>query len=262
MEAAPDIGILRLALGFALLFIPVALSLWLRLKIVRQLFISAGRMTAQLFLVSILLIYLFEWNNAILNIAWVIIMIVFACGAAIINSGLRFKYFFLPVFISYFTGAGAVLIYFIIVIVNPTNIFSAQLLVVIGGMLLGNSLHSVIVGISRFYQSLRKEKKRYYYLLSLGAGQGEALLPFYREALLASLRPFLANMATMGVVFLPGMMTGQILGGAPPDTAIKYQIAIMLAILSSVTISVGLALYLSSRKSFDEFGTLRQGLFR
>jgi len=262
MEAAPDITLVRLLLGFALLLIPLGLSLWLRLKIVSGLFVSVGRMTAQLFLVSILLIYLFEWDNPWINVGWVLLMVVFACGSAIMNSGLKFRHFFLPVFAAYLIGAGGVLIYFTGVIVNPDNLLTAQLLVVVGGMLLGNSLHSVIVGISHFFQALRKEKKRYHYLLALGAGQWEALYPFFRESLLAALRPFLANMATMGVVFLPGMMTGQILGGASPDTAIKYQIAIMLAIFTAVAASVSLSLFFTSRKGFDAYGVLKEELFR
>ena len=61
---------------------------------------------------------------------------------------------------------------------------------------------------------------------------------------------------------LPGMMTGQILGGASPGTAIKYQIAIMLAIFTAVTLSVSLAIFLTSRKSFDGYGVLKEEVFR
>lgn len=262
MEAAPDISLLRLLLGFSLLLVPVLISLLLRMGIIRQLLISTGRMTGQLFLVSILLIYLFEWDNAWLNIGWVLMMIVFACMSSIMNSGLKFLQFFIPVFGAYLLGAGFSLLFFVVVIVNPDHMFSAQILVVVGGMLLGNSLNSVIIGISRYYQGLQKEKKRYHYLLSLGANQWEALQPFFREAVLAALRPFLANMATMGVVFLPGMMTGQILGGASPDVAIKYQIAIMLAIFTSVALSVCLALFFTTKKGFDAFGVLKDDTLR
>ena len=260
MEAAPDIALIRLFFGFGLLIAPVVLSLLLRLGILRQLFVSVGRMTAQLFLVSILLIYLFDWDNAWLNVTWVMIMIVFACLSAISNSRLSYQKFFLPVFFAYFIGAGSVLLFFNAVIVNPNNLFTAQLLVVVGGMLLGNSLNSIIIGISRYYESLYKDYKQYLFGLSLGATQWEALRPFIREAMLAALRPFLANMATMGVVFLPGMMTGQILGGASPETAIKYQVA--LAIFAAVAMSVSLSLYFTSRKGFDAYGVMKPGLFR
>ena len=262
MEAVPDITLWRLLAGFGLLIIPVALSVFARLGIIRQLLISTGRMTGQLFLMSILLIYLFRWDNPWINVGWVIVMIFFACFSAMINSQLAFRNFFGPVFLSYFIGAGFVLLFFNKIIVNHENIFTARLLVVIGGMLLGNSLNSTIIGISRYYESIRKENRRYLYLLSLGATKNEALLPFFREAMLAAMKPFMASMATMGLVSLPGMMTGQILGGASPETAIKYQIAIVLAILTAVTISVSLSIYFTSRKAFNAYGVLRDDFFK
>ncbi|MFP4064295.1 MAG: ABC transporter permease [Bacteroidales bacterium] len=262
MEAAPDISIIRLLAAFGLLAVPVALSLFMKLGIVRQLFISAGRMTGQLFLMGILLVYLFRWDNPWLNIAWVIVMMFFACFAAMVNSKISFRHFFAPVFLSYFAGAGLVLLFFNIVVIDYENVFTARLMVVVGGMLLGNSLNGTVIGISNYYKSIREDNKRYLYLLSLGANQQEALLPYFRDAMLAAMRPFLANMATMGIVSLPGMMTGQILGGADPQTAIKYQIAIVLAIFASLTISVGLSIYFSSGRAFDDYGILKPGLFR
>ncbi len=262
MEAAPDIGLWRLLAAFGLLAVPVALSVLLRLGILRQLFISTGRMTGQLFLMSIILVYLFQWDNPLLNIAWVVLMIFFACLSAMINSRLSFRQFFAPVFFAYFIGSGVVLLFFNGLIVNHDNIFTARLMVVVGGMLLGNSLSSTIIGISHFYESIRKEKRRYLYLLSLGATQKEALLPFFRDAFLAALKPFMAGMATMGLVSLPGMMTGQILGGANPETAIKYQIAIVLAIFTAITISVFLAVWFTAKRAFDPYGMLKENLFR
>lgn len=262
MEAAPDISTIRLIAGFGLLVIPVALSLLYRLSVIRRIFIAVGRMTGQLFLVSILLIYLFHWDNTLINIGWILLMIFFASFSAISNSHLDFRVFFLPVFLSYTIGAGSVLLFFSKVIVDAGQLFSVQLFVVVGGMLLGNSLNSVIIGISRYYEGIQKESKRYQYLLSLGATAREAQRPFFREAILAALNPFLATMATMGVVFLPGMMTGQLLGGASPNTAIKYQVAIMLAIFTAVMLSVSLSLFLSSRQSFDDYGNLKEGVFR
>ncbi len=262
MEAVPDINVWRLLAGFLLLVIPVALSVFVKLGIIRQLAIATGRMTGQLFLMSILLIYLFRWDNIWLNTTWVIIMIFFACFSALINSKLSFRKFFGPVFLSYFIGSVFVLLFFNKVIVNHENIFTARLFVVIGGMLLGNSLNSTIIGISHYYESIRKEKRRYMYLLSLGATLNEALLPFFRDAMLAALKPFMAGMATMGLVSLPGMMTGQILGGASPETAIKYQIAIVIAIFTAITISVALSIYFTSRRAFNDYGVLRDDFFK
>lgn len=98
-------------------------------------------------------------------------------------------------------------------------------------------------------------------MLSLGAGRHEALLPYVRERTLLALRPTLAAMATMGVVALPGMMTGVILGGTSPEVAVKYQIVIMIAIVVSTIASVMLTILMTLRVCFTKYGTLRTDIF-
>ena len=67
-----------------------------------------------------------------------------------------------------------------------------------------------------------------------------------------SLMPRIMNISAMGIISLPGMMTGQILSGASPITAIKYQIMIMIAIIAAVTLTVFLVLRLFTERMFDE----------
>ena len=90
----------------------------------------------------------------------------------------------------------------------------------------------------------------------------EALSPFIRDACQAALAPTVATISTIGLVSLPGMMTGVILGGGNPMTAIKYQIAIMIAIFSGTALTVILAIHLTVIKNFTQFGTLDRRLFQ
>ena len=78
--------------------------------------------------------------------------------------------------------------------------------------------------------------------------------PFMREALIKSFNPTIASMAVMGLIALPGTMTGQILGGSSPSVAIKYQIMLMITIFASSLISVLLTLWISRKKTFDKYG--------
>ena len=142
------------------------------------------------------------------------------------------------------------------------NVFSAQYLIVIGGMLLGNALKGIVIGISAFYQQVDQQRQQYQYHLAAGASQWEAIIPFFRHSLKAALNPSIASMATLGVVFLPGMMTGQIIGGSTPDTAIRYQLAIMVVVFVCIALSVGLAIGFSLKRSFDGYGNLRAGVFK
>ena len=77
-----------------------------------------------------------------------------------------------------------------------------------------------------------------------------------------AIKPSLASMATMGVVFLPGMMTGQIIGGSSPLVAIEYQIAIMIIIFVSTMLTIGLTVLFTMKQSFDGYGLLKREIFQ
>jgi putative ABC transport system permease protein len=129
-------------------------------------------------------------------------------------------------------------------------------------MLLGNALRGSVIGIRTFFDSIKKDTGRYRYRLALGATRIQALIPYIRECMNAALRPTIATMSTMGIVFLPGMMTGQILGGATPITAIKYQLLIMAAIFTCVNLSVLFTVIFTLPFGFTPYGTLRRDIFR
>lgn len=257
-----DIPILSLAVAFILLVIPVGISIRFGLKLVRTLFVSIVRMSVQLALIGVFLKYLFVWNNPFVNIGWLTVMIVVAVFASVKSSSIKISRIFLPVFLSFSLATLAVVFYLNTFVIPLENIFDARYLIVLGGMLLGNSLRGNIVGIGTFYKQLQTDSNHYLYVLSLGASRREALLPYLQKSVQLALRPTLASMATMGIVTLPGMMTGVILGGASPEVAIKYQILIMIAIVVSTVTSVVLTILLTERVCIDKFGILRADVFR
>ncbi|NOX16766.1 MAG: ABC transporter permease [Chlorobi bacterium] len=259
--ATIDISIFSLALTFILLALPAALSLIFGFNLIKSLFYSVARMSVQLILIGFFLKYLFEWNNAIINLLWLTVMILTAVYSAVKSSEIKTGKIFAPVFISFSFATFIVIFYLNIVVIPIENVFDARYLIVLGGMLLGNSLRGNIVGISAFYKNIRKESKEYLYKLSLGATLYEALLPYFRDSVRLALQPTLAAMATMGIVALPGMMTGVLLGGASPETAIKYQIVIMIAIVTSTILSVVLTILTTIRICFDKFGVLQPDVF-
>lgn len=256
-----DISTVSLILAFLLFMIPLSLDRVLALGITRELFYSAARMSVQLFLIGIFLKYLFIWNETLINILWLIVMIVAAVISAIQSSSIKHGKVFVPVFLSFSSATVLIVLYLNVFVVRLDNIFDARYLIVLGGMLLGNSLRGNIVGMDSFYKSIRKDRKRFLYVLSLGATLHEALLPYWRESVVLALKPTFAAMATMGIVALPGMMTGVILGGADPSVAIKYQIVIMVAIVVSTVASVVLTILSTLRICFGASGVLRDDVF-
>ncbi|MGI5991066.1 MAG: ABC transporter permease [Methanosarcina sp.] len=259
---SPDISITSLILCFLLLTIPLIISYKMKLQIIGRTINSVTRMTIQLFLVGIFLTFIFDLNNWILNLTWVLGMVIVASYTTVRNVELKMKILFLPVILSFTTANLSMLLYFSKFVLDLENLLEARYLIPIGGMILGNSLSGNVVGIGEFYADIRRNENRYLYNLSLGASRYEALLPYIRKCLRSAVRPTLANIATAGVVFLPGMMTGQILGGASPLLAIKYQISIMIAIYVSTTLSTTLSILAAIQATFDEFGLVRKEVYK
>ena len=247
-------------LGIVIAFVPLLGSLVvfraLRLRLAGRMVWSMGRMALQLALVGLYLTYLFRFNNALLNIAYILLMTAVANAAMLRNSGLSFKLYAatLPALV---IALFSVLGFYTMLVFQPHPFYDARYLIPIAGMLLGNSMNRTIVTLERFYSSLRAHPDEYASYLTMGATVREASMPFLRSAYMAGIAPNLASYATMGLVSLPGMMTGQILGGSSPSVAIKYQIAIILAIFAATELATLLCVWLSQRRSFDAFGFLR-----
>ena len=260
--ASPDISIPSLILCFLLLVIPLVISYRIKLRISRTTLDAVARMTVQLGMVGVFLTYVFDLNNGALNLAWVLGMVAIASYTTIRNVELKMEKLFLPVVLSFTVANLSVLLYFNEFVLDLGNLLEARYLIPIGGMILGNSLRGNIVGMGEFYEDIRRNENRYLYSLSLGASKYEALIPYIRKCLRSALRPTLANIATAGVVFLPGMMTGQILGGASPTLAIKYQISIMVALYVSTAMSITFSILSTIYTTFDEYGLVKKEIYR
>ncbi len=251
-----DIGLFSLALGLLLLLIPLFFLWQLRTGLVRATLVAAARMIVQLFLISIYLRYLFEWDNPWLNTLWVVIMAVIATHTVGQRTHLRWRVVAVPAFVSFVVSAMLVGAFFLCVVLQLDQPFTARYFIPVMGILMGNMLGVNVLTLSTFYSGVQRERATYYYLLGNGASRFEAWLPFMREAVIKSFTPCIANMAVMGIVALPGTMIGQILGGSAPDVAVKYQMMIVVITMSASMLSLILALWLSTREAFDGYGRL------
>lgn len=253
----------QLAIGFLILIIPAGIFWWYKTDLNRQMVIATIRMTLQLLFVGYYLEYLFEYDNAWLNAAWIIVMVIVADFATIDRSDLKAKRsLIIPIFFATFLGIILINLFFLELVIQLRTFLEAQYAIPITGMVLGNCLRSNVIGINDFYYNLKNNKERYQFYLASGATRAEALYPFFQSALKKSANPTLATMATIGLVSLPGMMTGQILSGISPMTAIQYQIMIMLAIFSGTILSVFLAIKFCNRTVFFENDMLDQSIFK
>jgi putative ABC transport system permease protein len=262
MNEIVNISPLALSAVYALLIIPLGILMWYRVPLVKDTLVSILRMTVQLLFVGFYLQVVFRLNSAWLNAAWLVVMVVVADVSIARHCRLRLRRFVWPLFAALVLGLSVPLLFFVGPVLGRPHLLDAQYAIPMGGMILGNCLRADVIGLRNFYESIRKGEKAFLNTLAQGASLAEAARPFWREALLAALAPTVATMATIGLVALPGMMTGVILGGANPMTAIKYQIAIMIAIFTGTAITTAVAIWLTMRGSFTDYGVLDKRIFR
>lgn len=230
-----------------LLVIPTLfINRFLEIRLNNQILISIARMFIQLFVVGLYLQYIFELDNHLLNLLYILIMEFIATYNTLKATIIKNHKLLGPLFLTVMVPNLFLILFFNLVLLELDSLLPARYVITIGGMLLGNVLNGNIVGLNTFYNGISHNREILNYDLALGATRFQACKPYVKEALTITIKPTVASMATLGLVALPGMMTGQILGGALPSEAIMYQIAIMVAIYLNryFTIIGGLVIFL------------------
>jgi len=255
-----DISTIGLIFAFGSLSVSFLIYKLLKINLYAKTAVAILRMSLQLILAGLYLTIFFKLNSALLNTSYIIVMIIVANFSLLKNSGLKIN-LFLYTFPALLLSVMLVLLYYAFLVFQLGSLEDARYIIPITGMLLGNSMNRVIITMERFYSSLRGDIDGYISSISMGASVHEAILPYLKNSYKAGLSPAIANIGTMGLVFLPGMMTGQILGGSSPLLAIKYQIVIMLGILTATELSTVSTIFLSLRRGFNSYGYLRDDIF-
>lgn len=219
----------------------------------KEILIATLRMTIQLILTGYILSYLFNNSSPIYTIIAIVLMEIFAIHNIIsrikANISNQMKKI---VAMSMFLGTILSLLYFIFVVINLSPWYNPRYFIPIAGMLIGNAMTGISLGVNNLVDKIHTQKNLVEAALMLGATPKMASKKIVNDAFDAAIIPTINSMVGMGIVFLPGMMTGQILSGTSPLTAIEYQIAIMLGILGSVALSVILFVQLGYKTFFNK----------
>jgi len=245
-----DIPLSWFEVGIAalLLTINMLVSVFLQLGIAKQLLTSSVRMTLQLALIGIVLKQIF----AIAMLAPVLIlagfMTVIAGYSAVKRIGTRYQTIYSTAILSIWVSSWLVTGITLLAIVKPDPWYRPSVLIPLLGMVLGNSLTGISLGLERFLSELKKNRDTIEALLCLGATRWESCRGSMVQAAKAALIPILNTMSVAGIVSIPGMMTGQLLAGAPPMQAVNYQIMIMFVIAAAIALGTVIALSLTYLK--------------
>lgn len=251
------IGYGQLALAALLMVVNLALSMALRLGLEQSLAIATVRMVTQLLLIGFVLEWLFAQDNPLTILAISLVMTSIAGISAVNRTRRRFVELYWNSLLSVLVSSGLVTGFALLGVLQVQPWYSPQYLIPILGMVLGNTLNGISLSLDRFMESLINQRGEIETWLTLGATRWEAAHSQVREAVRVGMIPTINSMMVMGLVSLPGMMTGQILAGASPIDAVRYQIVIIFMIAAGAAIGIFSVVMLAFRTLFSADHQLR-----
>lgn len=244
---------LALLATFSLVILGLVVSRREQLGLERDLVIGSIRATVQLFAVGMVLKYVFAVNNVLFTSAIVLVMIYNAASVAA-KRGQGIARGFSIAFVAITCAETVVL--GVLLACQAISIQPSEA-IPISGMIIGNSM--VAIGLvfrelkSRFATQADEVETK----LSLGASPKQAALPLIRGSIRTAFLPTVDSMKTLGIVQLPGMMTGLILAGTSPDAAIKYQLMVAFMLVGAVTIATMIASFLGYKNFYNQLAQLQ-----
>lgn len=226
---------LLLALG--LMAIAVGLSAWQSLGLEWNLAIATVRTTVQLMVVGYLLAFVFEWRNPFAVLAVLGVMLSIAAIEARNRIGKKIPHLLPLVWGSILASTTLTVLYVNLLVIRPQTWFDPQYAIPLTGIVLGNAMNGSALAGERLARTLGSSQQEIETHLCLGATPKQAIAQYRKEAIRAGLIPTLNQMMVVGIVTLPGIITGQLLSGVSPLDAASYQILIMfmLALTNLVT---------------------------
>jgi putative ABC transport system permease protein len=238
---------LTLALTFSLVGVALAISYKEKIGLEKDILISSVRAVIQLSLIGLVLKYVFNLNNVALT-SFILLLMVYNAAAVASKRGAGIAHVrwisFAAILIGLLITLGG-LVGFQAVSFKPSEVIP------ISGMVVGNSM----IALGLLYRNLRESfvdrREEVEVKLCLGATPREAARNLVRNSIKTAMVPTIDSMKTVGIVQLPGMMTGLILAGTSPEVAIKYQIMVAFMLTGAVTISAFVASYWAYRGFFN-----------
>ncbi len=234
-----QLDFVSLALAAGMMAIAVGLSAWQRLGLEWSLTIATGRAVIQLLIMGALLSVVFDKQNRNPWLTLVILGVMLAIAAIVARNRISQKVpRLLPlVWGAIFVATLLTLSYVSLLIIRPATWYDPQYIIPLAGITIGNAMNGSSIAGERFVSTLNSSRLEIETHLSLGATPQQAVAQYRREAVKAGMIPTLNTMMVVGVVTLPGILTGQLLSGVDPLNAAAYQILIMfmLAFATLVT---------------------------
>ena len=253
-----DLSLWDLVTVYSLLLMSIGLAHLLKAGQSKDLFWSGLRMFIQLLVVGYVLHLIFALETPLPVLLILIVMIGFAVQTIGARVKTKMPHFYRVVGTAILFGCGGMTFFFCSLVIGLEPWYDPRYLIPLAGMIIGNSMTGASLAVERLAAEFRERRDEIETGLCLGGNIQAVSETAVSSAFRAALIPSVNAMAAMGLVFLPGMMTGQILSGTEPLIAVKYQIAIMCVITGSVSLTTFFILKLGYRAYFTPYQSLRE----
>lgn len=248
----------RIFISAVLLAMLIGLSYWQRIDMERMFLFSFIRGLIQIILMASILVVIFGLQDIIIIYCVLFLMSFFAA----FTSKQRSKYGSIGIFkiemLSITVGALSIMIMVTIFGIIPTE---GEYLIPMGGMVISNTMVITNIALERIYSDVKKSRGTIEAALSLGDSPRNAVFPIIKSGYRAGLLPSTSRVAILGIVTIPGLMSGMIIGGIHPLVAAIYQIIIFLMILSAGFISEIIASFYFMKELFTKEDQLKNYIF-
>lgn len=245
-----------LVMALGLMAIALALAQWQHLGLGRQLIIATLRTLAQLTGVGYLLNIIFALNNPLVVVGILLSMVTIAAIAARKRIDQKLKGILPILWGAILVSTLGVLLYVNLLIIQPPDWYAPQYVIPLAGIILGNAMNGASLAGERLVSTLKQQYLEVETHLSLGATPEQAISSYRSQAVRTALIPTLNQMLMVGIVTLPGMITGQMLSGVDPLNAASYQILVMFMVALANLLTSLLVTYGLSQRFFNSQGQL------
>ncbi len=250
MSQIAEISMGQLMLALLFILVAQASSFIYHLGLNRDITVGTLRTFAQLFLMGYVLTFILKSSSMWLTLALFIVMVV---SAMFIIKGRVKEHqipYIIPTFLTMFISYLATALFVSGLVIGVTPWWEPRYFIPAGGMVIGNSMSALAISLERLFRDMRQQKEVVEMKLSLGANYREASSDIFKNAVTAGMIPSINAMMGVGLVFIPGMMSGQILAGTDPLIAIRYQIVVMLMLVGSTAVSSVVVMLMVRRRCF------------
>jgi UDP-glucose/iron transport system permease protein len=249
-----DVSLGQLAGALALIAVAIAVSIWWKADLERDIVVAVVRSFIQLTAIGYVITFVFDQNTVFLVVALLAVMVLFGTFTAR-HRARKVPHSFWPLLTALALAAVAT-----VGVVVGLGVFPAtpRFMVPVGGMVIGNSMTAAAVALNRLGDEVESGARQIEATLALGATSAEAAAPIVRRSLRSGMITLVDSTKTTGVVFFPGTMVGSLLAGASPTAAVRLQLILLWVLLGAVAVAGLVATTLAYRNFFTPAHQLRE----